>query len=65
MYCCVNFTRSPYLDNNLSLSIHTLYTLGSMTSVGPLGQSQGGGARGQNLELSDFFFPFYFLIETT
>ena len=64
MYCCVNFTRSPYLDNNLSESVHTSYTLGSMTSVGPLGQSQGGGARGQNLELSDFFF-FLFLIETT
>ena len=26
---------------------------------------RGGGVRSQNLELSDFFFSFYFLVETT
>ena len=36
-----------------------LYTL-RLHDIGPLGRSQRGGARGQNLELPDFFF-FLFL----
>ena len=63
MYCCVTFTTSPYLDINLSYSIHTSYTLGSMTSDPWWGS--GGGARGQNLELPEIFSSFYFEIDTT
>ena len=58
MYCCVTFTKISYLDNNLSYSIHTLYMHFRFHDIGPLGRGQGGGARGQNLELPEIFFPF-------
>ena len=48
------FLKSSYLDNNLSLNIHSSYTLGSLTSDHWVGVR--GGARGQNLELPKYCF---------
>ena len=50
----LNFSRSSYLDNHLSESIHTrikgtLYGWLSLNNIGPLG-SCPGGARDQKLE---------------
>ena len=64
MYCYVTFTKSPYLDNNLIIIKHSYFILLRFHDIGPLGQSQGGGARGQNLELPEICFTFHFKIET-
>ena len=39
---------------------HSYFTHLMFHDIGPLGLSHGGGAKGQNLEVPEIFFSFYF-----
>ena len=60
-----NFYKESISRQQLIIK-HSYFIHFRFHDIGPLGRSQGGGggARGQNLELPEFF-SFYFLIETT